>query len=151
MDLLDNPDIRWSHFTGSDRFDYPIDYWAAILDVRDGGTHLDMAYRWEPESYCHFHRHLTPTTSTVLAGELHVTDFDDDGNEIGTRIRGVGDYSHTADPDVHMERGGPDGAIVLFNLYAPEGDLSHVLTRDLKIIRTTTSAEVVKAWEKRQR
>ena len=52
-----------------------------------------------------------PTTSVVLAGELHVTDFDSAGNEVGTRIR-AGDYSHTATPDVHMECG-PDGAVVL--------------------------------------
>lgn len=150
MDILDNPDLRWSHFEGNRHFDYPIDYWGAILDVRDDGRHLDMVYRWEPDSYCHFHRHLAPTTSTVLSGELHVTDFDDDGREIGTRVRTVGDYSHTAEPDIHMERGGPDGAIVLFNIYAPDGDLTHSLTRDLKILHTSTAAEVVAAWNRRR-
>ena len=79
MDLLNNPDLYWSHFTGTPRFGYPIDYWGAILHVGDDG-HIDFAYRWAPNSYCHFHRHLCSTTSTVIAGELHVTDFDDDGN-----------------------------------------------------------------------
>ena len=44
MDILDNPDLRWSHFEGNRHFDYPIDYWGAILDVRDDGRHLDMDY-----------------------------------------------------------------------------------------------------------
>ena len=57
MDLLNNPDLHWSHFTGTPRFGYPIDYWGAILHVGDDG-HLDFAYRWAPNSYCHFHRHL---------------------------------------------------------------------------------------------
>lgn len=149
MDILDNPDLRWTHFEGSRHFDYPIDYWGAILGVRDEGRQLDLVYRWEPNSYCHFHRHLAPTTSVVLAGELHVTDFDSTGHEVGTRIRRAGDYSHTATPDVHMECGGPDGAVVLFNIFAPDGDLTHVLSRELEILNTTNAAEVVKAWERR--
>ena len=145
MQLLDNQEIGWERYTGdpvqADRsFNWPIDYSGAILDIRDDG-HVEVLYRWAPNSYCHFHRHLAPTTSTVLSGELHVTDFDDDGREIGTRVRTVGDYSHTAEPDIHMERGGPDGAIVLFNIYAPDGDLTHSLTRDLKILHTSTAAE----------
>ena len=57
MDVLNDPDLHWSHFSGSPRFDYPIDYWGAILHVGDDG-HLDFAYRWAPNSFCHFHRHL---------------------------------------------------------------------------------------------
>ena len=150
MDLLNDPDLHWTHFEGSRNFDYPIDYWGAILDVRDEGRQLDLLYRWAPDSYCHFHRHLSPITSVVLAGELYVTDFDPDGQTRGTRVRGVGDYSHTSEPDIHMERGGPDGAVVLFNLFAPDGDLTHVLSRDLDILRTTTTAEVVAAWNRRK-
>ena len=150
MDLLNDPDLYWTHFEGNRHFDYPIDYWGAILDVRDDGRQLDMVYRWAPDRYCHFHRHLSAISSTVLAGQLHVTDFAPDGTELDTRVRGVGDYSHTSEPDIHMERGGPDGAVVLFNLFAPDGDLTHVLGRDLEILRTTTTAEVVSAWNRRQ-
>jgi len=44
---------------------------------------------------------------------------------------------------------GPDGAVVLFNIFAPDGDLTHVLSRELEILNTTNAAEVVKAWERR--
>lgn len=148
MDLLNDPELHWSHFTGSPRFDYPIDYWGAILHVGDDG-HLDFAYRWAPNSFCHFHRHLCATTSTVVAGELHVIDFDDSGNETGTRVRRVGDYSHTTEPDIHMERGGPDGAVVVFNLYAPDGLLTDALSNDLDVLRTNSVDDVVKAWRRR--
>ena len=37
MELIDSKDLRWKHFTGSDNFDYPIDYWAALLGARADG------------------------------------------------------------------------------------------------------------------
>ena len=147
MDIINNPDLHWGHLTGSPRFDYPIDFYGATLSARDDG-HLDFAYRWAPNSYCHFHRHLCETTSTVISGELHITDFDDDGNELGTRVRGPGSYSHTSEHDVHMERGGPEGALVVFNLYAPDGLLAQTLSSDLTILHTSTAAAVLESWKR---
>ena len=37
---------------------------------------------------------------------------------MSTKIRKVGDYAHKEPGDVHMERGGPEGALVLFKLKA---------------------------------
>ncbi len=65
MKLLDTDQIEWTHLPGSENFDYPIDYWVTVLSSRDDG-HVDLLFRWEPNSYCHFHRHLVETTSTVL-------------------------------------------------------------------------------------
>ena len=134
MNLIENNNLRWKHFTGGDEFDYPIDYWSTLLQAYDDG-HVDLLYRWEPNSYCHFHRHTARTTSTILAGELHVIDIDfATGEELGTRIRGVGDYACKEPGDVHMEKGGPDGALVLFNLYAADGLLAETLSKDRSII-----------------
>ena len=91
MNVIENADLRWKHFTGSDKFDYPIDYAAALLSARDDG-HVDLLYRWAPNAYCHFHRHTGYITSTVLSGELHVIDINlETGNETGRRIRKIGD------------------------------------------------------------
>ena len=49
MDLLDNAGLDWIHYTGSEHFDYPIDYWGAVLEVRGDG-HIDLLYRWEPNA-----------------------------------------------------------------------------------------------------
>ena len=134
MNLMEHTDLRWKHFTGGDEFDYPINYWSALLQAYDDG-HVDLLYRWEPDSYCHFHRHTARTTSTVLAGELHVTDIDlESGAEKGTRIRQAGDYACKDPGDVHMEKGGPDGALVLFNIYSADGVLAETLSRDGSII-----------------
>ena len=114
MNLFDNDSLKWRRFVGDDNFDYPIDYEAALLSIRDDG-HVDLLYRWAPNSYCHFHRHTAETTSTVLSGELHVVTIDPDtGEELETKIRKAGDYAHKEPGDVHMERGGPEGALAGF-------------------------------------
>ena len=141
MDLFDNLDLNWVHFTGNERFDYSIDYWGALLNAREDG-HVDLLYRWAPNAYCHFHRHVAETTSTVLAGELHVIDFVD-GQEGETRVRKAGDYAHKEPGDVHMEHGGPEGALVMFNLYTPDGRLAELLGSDGQTISTTTMEEML--------
>ena len=114
MDLINNDQLQWKRFVGDDKFDYPIDYSTAVLDVNENG-HINLLTKWEPNSYCHFHRHTaTSTTSTVLQGELYVEDIDiESGKVINSKTRNVGDYASKDGGDVHMEKGGPEGAIVL--------------------------------------
>jgi hypothetical protein len=144
MNLFDTENIKWRRFTGGDEFDYPIDYSAALLNIREDG-HVDMLYRWAPNSYCHFHRHTAETTSTILEGELHVIDVDPEtGEELNTRIRKAGDFAHKASGDVHMERGGPEGAMVMFNLYAPDGVLAESLDRDGTVLATSRVEDILR-------
>jgi hypothetical protein len=144
VDLFNDSKLRWKHFSGNDKFDYPIDYWASLLGARADG-HVDLLYRWEPNAYCHFHRHTAATTSTVLAGELHIIDIDlETGDEIGRKVRGPGDYAHKTPGDVHMEHGGPEGALVLFNLFAPDGLLAETLARDGTVIGQSTLDQILK-------
>ncbi len=88
-------------------FDYHIDYSDAVLDAREDGR-LEILVKWEPNSYCHLHKHTAETSSVVLKGELHVSDFDTKtGKETNKRIRKVGDFVHKESGDIHMEKGGP--------------------------------------------
>ncbi len=149
MNLLENSELRWKHFVGGDDFDYPISYWAALLHATDDG-HVDLLYRWEANSYCHFHRHTARTTSTVLAGELHVVDVDlETGKESNHRVRSTGDYACKEPGDVHMEYGGPNGAVVLFNIYSPNGLLAESLSRDGRVIGQSTLADILKGESSR--
>ncbi len=149
MNLIDNQNLRWKRFTGYDNFDYHIDYSAALLRAHENG-HVDLLYRWAPNSYCHFHRHTAQTTSTVLDGELHVIDIDPEtGKELNTRIRKVGDYASKEPGDVHMERGGPDGALVLFNLYSPQGLLAESLATDGSVIGQSTLDQILRGRSSR--
>ena len=81
----------------------------------------------------------------MLEGELHVIDIDlASGEETGTKIRNAGDYAHKEPGDVHMEKAGPNGALVLFNLYAPQGVLAESLDMDGAVIRQATIDQVLK-------
>jgi hypothetical protein len=70
-----------------------------------------------------------------LAGELHVIDVDPEtGKELSTKIRKAGDYADKEPGDVHMERGGPEGALVLFKLKAVNNSLAETLAQDGTVI-----------------
>ncbi|HBP99656.1 MAG TPA: hypothetical protein DD672_04155 [Gammaproteobacteria bacterium] len=138
MNLFENDNLRWKHFTGSDKFDYPIDFYSALLSVRPEG-HIELLYWWEPNSYCHFHRHTANTTSLVLKGELQVIDVDlKTGKELGIKIRPVGDFASKEPGDVHMERGGPEGALVFFSLFTEDGSLAETLSQDGRVLSTSS-------------
>ena len=53
MNLYDNDALRWKHYTGSDKFDYPIDYWSALLNARTDG-HVDLLYHGNPTATATF-------------------------------------------------------------------------------------------------
>ena len=146
MNLLNNENLKWRRYTEGDAFDYPIDYSDAVLDAREDGR-LEILVKWEPNCYCHFHRHTAETSSLVLEGELLVTDIDiETGKEIGQRVRGAGDFVHKQPGDVHMEQGGANGALVLFNIYAPseDGKLAESLKKDGSLISTSTIGKILR-------
>jgi len=146
MNLLNNENLKWRRYTEGDAFDYPIDYSDTVLDVREDGR-LEILVKWEPNCYCHFHRHTAETSSLVLEGELLVTDIDiETGKEIGQRVRGAGDFVHKQPGDVHMEQGGANGALVLFNIYAPseDGKLAESLKKDGSLISTSTIGKILR-------
>ena len=136
MRIYDADQVEWKHLLGDDSFDYPIDYWYEILSAREDG-HIDMLFRWEPNSYCHFHRHLVDTTTTVLQGEHHVVEMEN-GVELEHKVRLAGDYSHKPAGDLHMEYAGQNGSLLLFNMYSPDGQLFDILDRDENVLSTAT-------------
>ncbi|WP_109356278.1 hypothetical protein [Sphingorhabdus sp. EL138] len=135
MDLLTKDEHDWDHYTG-ESLERTVDYWGAILGIHDD-QHVDVLYRWAPKAYCHFHRHLAPISSIVLQGEFHVYDYED-GKEVGHRIRQVGDYSFTNNIEDHIEQGGPDGALVMFSLFAPDGLLTQRLDDSGSVMQSIT-------------
>ena len=75
-DLLDPSSLMWHHYREDADYPYPVSYWGTILDIDDAG-HISAVYRWDPGSFCHFHRHVCDVTSIVLQGELHVKTYED--------------------------------------------------------------------------
>ena len=145
MNLINNQNLKWKHYKDDKNFDFPIDYSDAILDAREDGR-LEILVKWAPNSFCHFHRHTAETSSVVIQGELHVSDIDlDSNNKTSTRIRKVGDYVHKDPGDIHMEKGGPEGALVLFTIYSPEGEgsLAESLSKDGEVLSTSTIKKIL--------
>ena len=94
--------------------------------------------------------HTGYITSTVLSGELHVIDIDlETGNETGRRIRKIGDYATKGPGDVHMEMGGPDGALVLFNLFTPDDQLAETLAKDGSVLSRSTLSQILRGRSSR--
>ncbi|MCH1568716.1 MAG: hypothetical protein L7U47_04820 [Alphaproteobacteria bacterium] len=148
MNLFENKNLKWRRFIGDESFDYKIDYEAALLNIRDHGQ-VDLLYRWAPNSYCHFHRHTAETTSLVLAGELHVETIELGADEaVETKIRYAGDYAHKEPGDVHMERGGPEGALVLFSLKAADDSLAQSLDKDGSVIAESLFSDILNRQKK---
>jgi len=148
LNLLAHDDLSWAHYHEADDYPYAVSYWGNILDIDDAG-HLSVLYRWDAHSYCHFHRHLCTTTSVVLEGELHVSTFEN-GEPVNSTVRRRGHYAKMPPGDVHMEQGGPEGALVLFELYAPDGRLTDQLYPDGSIKRTLTTDDLRKMMARQQ-
>ena len=145
MNLINNQNLKWKHYKDDKKFDFPIDYSDAILDAREDGR-LEILVKWAPNSFCHFHRHTAETSSVVIQGELHVSDIDlDSNNKTSTRIRKVGDYVHKEPGDIHMEKGGPEGALVLFTIYSPEGEgsLAESLGKHGEVLSISTIKKIL--------
>jgi hypothetical protein len=134
MNLFDHDGLKWTEYEGKPQFGHPVRYRGAVLDARPDG-HVDLLYQWAPLSSCHFHRHTSAISSLILEGELTVIDIDPEtGGEVGRVVKTAGTWVHKAPGDVHIEIGGPEGALVLFSLYAPDGKLVDVLSSTGQIV-----------------
>lgn len=129
-------DITWQRLTGDANFDYPIDYWIAVLGGNVAEGRVDFLIKWEANAYCHFHRHTGATTTLVLEGEHHVVDITD-GGEVH-KVRKVGDFVRNDGGDVHMEYGGAQGAVVLFSMQAGDGRLFDILDKAHQVLAVVT-------------
>lgn len=129
--------IHWQRVLGSPKFDYPIDYWVAILGTQPEIGRIDFLSKWEPNAYCHYHRHLGPMSVLVLEGEHHI--IETSATETVHKVRQPGFFAHSAGGDVHMEHGGAQGAVVLFSCQAEDGGkLFEVLDKQGRVLVTAT-------------
>lgn len=127
---------EWMHITGTPRFDYPIDYWVAVLAVDPDEGRIDFLSRWEPNSYCHYHRHVGETSLLVLEGEHNVVETN--ATETVHKKRRPGFFATNPGGDVHMEYGGEDGTLVYFSCKAVDGKLFDVLDENGKVLNSAT-------------
>jgi len=135
-EIYPSRDLEWVRITGTPHFDYPIDYSVAVLDVDAENGRIDFLSRWEPNSYCHYHRHLGETSVLVLEGEHNVVEKT--ATETVHKQRQPGFFATNPGGDIHMEYGGPEGTLVYFSCNAVDGALFDVLANNGKILNTAT-------------
>ena len=133
-------EIQWQRIE-DDSNGYPCDYETAVLGADPGNGRLDLIVRWQPNSYCHFHRHLADTTVVVLEGEQHIIEVADDGSYGEHKVRTKGTIASSPGGDAHMEYAGPEGATVFFALHAADGRLFEMLDTDMNVLSSSTVAE----------
>ncbi len=128
--------LAWKRLTGGPRFSYPIDYAIALLRAHEAEERVEFLVTWPPGAYCHFHQHLGPTRSIVIAGSLHV---DESGPLLDVhKVRRTGHETANDGGDVHMEHAGPEGAAVYYDMRARDGRLFDILGDDGAVLNTLT-------------
>jgi hypothetical protein len=132
--VFDPDSPAWHHLGRDPAFDYAIDYWYAVIDAEP--ERIRFVMRWEPNAYCHFHRHVARTTTLVLAGEHHL--IETTPTQIVHKTRLPGHYVQNLAGDVHMEHGGPAGSTVLFAIEAPDGRMFEVLDKEGNVLAVST-------------
>ena len=138
---INTGDIKWHHLLGTPEFDYPIDYWIAVLGGNVAEGRVEFLVKWEPDAYCHFHRHIGSSTTLVIEGEHHLVETT--ATETVHKVRQAGHFARSQGGDVHMESGGAQGTVVLFCMQSDDGRLFDVLDVNDKVLVTTTVEDML--------
>lgn len=145
---FDTDSLHWMLTEGDGSTSYRIHQEISVLGYDRAAGTLDMLLRFDNAGgHCLAHRHLTTTSALVLEGEQHVTDMDPSGHAT-PKVRKAGEYHlTTGDPLPHLERGGPDGALVYYGHHTNDGRLYDLVDEDGKVWLTVTIDSLVAAWE----
>ena len=81
-----------------------------VFDVDLKRQIVDAVFRFPANETVALHRHVSQTNMLILSGELII--YDDDGSVRDRRT--AGHYFTGTQDDVHIEGGGPDGAVVFY-------------------------------------
>jgi hypothetical protein len=137
MTRLHSKELDWQRLTGTPKFDYLIDYSVAVTRVDQKAGLIEFLAKWQPNAFCHFHRHLGRTATWNLEGEHHIVETIPTQTLHKTRRPGF--KGQTPAGELHMEFGGAEGSTVLFLCEAVDGGkLFDIVANDGKILATAT-------------
>jgi len=144
---LDPDGFRWIEISDPDS-PYRIHHELSILGYdRNAGT-IDLAIRFDDQGgHCHAHRHITTTSVLVLEGEQHLDELRPGGERVH-KVRRAGEYHLTlGDPYPHMERGGPEGAVIFFSHHTEDGRLYEIVDEHQNPVSVVTIDSLAALWE----
>lgn len=145
---LDADQFPWLEINGGTDTSYLVHHDLSILGSDRAAGTIDLLIRFDAVGgHCHAHRHLTTTSVLVLEGEQHIDELHPGGERVH-KVRRAGDHHLTpGDPYPHMERGGPDGALLFFSHHTPDGRLYEIVDDDGAEISVVTIDSLIAAWE----
>lgn len=149
---LDPDAFEWLEINGAADSPHRVHHDLSILAWdRDAGT-IDLVIRFDDEGgHCAPHRHITTTSVLVLSGEQHLTDLRPDGSRPQKVRPAGGHHLTTGDEFPHLERGGPDGAVVFYSHHTTDGRLYEIVDESGAVVHTVTLESLVDTWESRAR
>ena len=144
---MDLTQYTWRHLTDPTETGYLVDYEVAMLDWDLDSRSCDFLLRFGPNGgHCPRHRHVGITSTLVLEGEHHVTELRSDGSTV-EKVKPVGTHGlSTGDEHAHLERGGPDGAVIFFSNQAPNGVLYELIDAEGNVIAEVGIEDLVRGW-----
>lgn len=146
--MLNTDAYAWRELTGDPASPYLIHHDLCVLGYdRDAGT-IDLLIRFGADGgHCQAHRHVTTTSVLVLDGEQHLDELRPDGTRFH-KVRTAGTHHlTTGDAFPHLERGGPDGAVLFFSHHTDDGRLYEIVDIDGTVVHTVTLDSLVSTWE----
>lgn len=134
-----------------DNLSYKMRYDFQCLGWDRASASIDFVLRFGPDGgHCQRHRHIADSTVVlVLDGEQHLDELRADGTT-SHKSRAAGEYhrSNGADALPHMERGGPEGAIIFYACQARDGRLFEFVDDKLNLIREVTIDDMISSWQR---
>ncbi len=134
--------VAWRPFPGFDGLYYN------VLDVDDSHELVDMLMKFDPLSKCVPHRHVGPTRTLVVEGE-HIM-YEADCADVEVDRRPAGTFSTNSGDEMHIEGGGPNGAVILLSMTAVEGVVYEIFNSSLEMERTITKDDFRRGLDKQR-
>ena len=146
---FDSVPTAWQEIVGDRDLNYLLHYDFQCLAWDRNAHTIDFVLRFRSDGgHCPRHRHLAATTVIVIEGEQHLDEIHPDGTTTHKcRIAGEYHRSDGADDNPHMESGGPDGAVVFYSCYAPDGRLFELIDDDMTVTTVITIDDMIGSWE----
>ena len=148
MTQFDTSKLRWMVAEGDGSTSYRMRQETSVLGYDRKAGIIDFLVRFDDcGGHCPAHRHITTTSVFVLEGEQHLADMLPGGKRV-PKVRKAGGYHITnGDLHPHMERGGPNGALVFYSHHTTDGRLYELVDEDGKVIHTVSLDEMIDSWE----
>ena len=115
-----------------------------VLHVDVPAKTAEMLVKFDPHCQCLNHRHTAVVSTLVLEGEQRIHDYTPQGEVV--RVKPAGTYSVGGVGEVHVEGGGEDGAVLLFNMRAPGDVIYEALDKELRLKRAITVEDFDRDW-----